>query len=178
MSALERLHVLLPSLGLNETEAVVEAHLERAAKEQRAYADFLADLLGEEAEARRARYLLTRTRLAHLPYHKSFAQFDFSFQPSIDKRQIKELQTLRFLSEASNVIFLGPPGVGKTRLAVALALKAIESGSGAYFITAHDLVSDLGRAAREGSRRPWRHPSPRASHGGYRVPATRSCPRP
>lgn len=150
MSAIARLHVLLPSLGLTETEAVVEAHLERAAKEQRAYADFLADLLGEEAEARRARYLLTRTRLAHLPYHKSFAQFDFSFQPSIDKRQIKELQTLRFLSEASNVIFLGPPGVGKTHLAVALALKAIESGSGAYFITAHDLVSDLGRAAREG----------------------------
>jgi DNA replication protein DnaC len=178
VSAIERLHVLLPSLGLTETEAVVEAHLERAAKEQRAYADFLADLLGEEAHARRARYLLTRTRLAHLPYHKSFAQFDFSFQPSIDKRQIKELQTLRFLSEASNVIFLGPPGVGKTHLAVALALKAIESGSGAYFITAHDLVSDLGRAAREASRRPWRHPSPRASHGGYRVPATRSCPRP
>jgi DNA replication protein DnaC len=96
--------------------------------------------LAEEAEARRARYLLTRTRLAHLPYHKSFAQFDFSFQPSIDKRQIRELQTLRFLHEASNVIFLGPPGVGKTHLAVALALKAIECGSGAHFITAHDLV--------------------------------------
>ena len=149
MSALDRLQVLLPSLGLSEAEAVLEAHLERAAKDQRAYADFLADLLAEEAQARRARYLLTRTRLAHLPYHKSFAQFDFGFQPSLDRRQLKELQTLRFVHEASNVIFLGPPGVGKTHLAVALALQAIEAGFGAYFITAHDLVSDLGNAARE-----------------------------
>jgi DNA replication protein DnaC len=150
MSALDRLHTMLPSLGLTETDGVVEAHLERASKEQQAYADFLADLLGGEVEARRTRYLRTRMRLAHLPYQKSFDQFDFAFQPSLDKRQIKELQTLRFLHEASNVIFLGPPGVGKTHLAVALAVKAIEAGSGAYFITAHDLVSDLGRAAREG----------------------------
>ncbi len=149
MSALDRLHVMLPSLGLMETDALVESHLERASKEQQAYADFLAELLAGEVEARRTRYLRTRMRLAHLPYQKSFAQFDFSFQPSLDKRQIKELQTLRFLHEASNVIFLGPPGVGKTHLAVALAMQAIEAGSGAYFITAHDLVSDLGRAARE-----------------------------
>jgi len=150
MSALDRLHVMLPSLGLMETDALVESHLERTSKEQQAYADFLAELLAGEVEARRTRYLHTRMRLAHLPYQKSFAQFDFSFQPSLDKRQIKALQTLRFLHEASHVIFLGPPGVGKTHLAVALAVQAIESGAGAYFITAHDLVSDLGRAAREG----------------------------
>lgn len=150
MSALERLHVMLPSLGLMETAAVVESHLERASKEQQAYADFLAELLAGEVEARRTRYLRTRMRLAHLPYQKTFDQFDFGFQPSIDKRQIRELQTLRFLHDASNVILLGPPGVGKTHLAVALAMKTVEAGFGAYFITAHDLVSDLGRAAREG----------------------------
>jgi DNA replication protein DnaC len=150
MTAIERLHTMLPSLGLTEADAVMEAHLERAGKEQRAYADFLADLLSGEVEARRERYLRTRMRLAHLPYQKTLEQFDFGFQPSIDKRQIRELQTLRFVHEASNVIFLGPPGVGKTHLAVALATKAIEAGFAAYFITAHDLTSDLGRAAREG----------------------------
>jgi DNA replication protein DnaC len=73
---------------------------------------------------------------------------DFGFQPSIDERQIRELRSLRFVHEASNVVFLGPPGVGKTHLSVALAEAAIQSGFGAYFMTAHDLVTDLGRAYR------------------------------
>lgn len=73
------------------------------------------------------------------------AQFDLTFQPSIDKRQIKDLQTLRFLHEAHNLIFLGPPGVGKTHLAVALAIEVVEAGHSAYFVTAHDPVSDLGQ---------------------------------
>jgi DNA replication protein DnaC len=94
--------------------------------------------------------LKTRLQLAHLPYVKTFEQFDFSFQPSIDERQIRELRTLRFVHEASNVILLGPPGVGKTHLAVALAESAIRAGQAAYFMTAHDVVDDLGRAYREG----------------------------
>jgi DNA replication protein DnaC len=86
----------------------------------------------------------------HFPFVKTFEQFDFGFQPSLDDRQIRELRSLRFIHEASNVIFLGPPGVGKTHLSVALAEEAIRSGLGAYFITAHDLAADLGRAYREG----------------------------
>ena len=74
----------------------------------------------------------------------------FFFQPSIDERQIRELRSLRFVHDASNVIFLGPPGVGKTHLSVAFAEAAIQAGFGAYFITAHDMVTDLGRAYREG----------------------------
>ena len=100
-----------------------------------------------EVEARRTRYLRARLQLAHLPFVKTFEQFDFSFQPSIDERQIRELRTLRFVHEASNVILLG---VGKTHLSVALAEAAIQAGFGAYFITAHDLVTDLSRAYREG----------------------------
>jgi DNA replication protein DnaC len=150
MTVLPHLHAALVTLGLTEIDAVVDGHLERAAKEERAYADFLAELLICEVEARRARYLRTRMRLAHLPYLKTFDQFDFGFQPSIDERQIRELQTLRFVHEASNVILQGPPGVGKTHLSVALGIEAIRAGFGAYFITVHDLVADLGRAYREG----------------------------
>ena len=150
MPTLERLHAHLQSLTLAEADAVLEAHLERAAKEERPYSDFLADLLQVEYDARRVRRVSTRLNLAHLPYRKTLAQFDLGFQPGIDKRQIKDLQTLRFLHEANNVIFLGPPGVGKTHLAVALAIEAVEAGHSAYFVTAHDLVSDLGQATREG----------------------------
>ncbi len=150
MTVITQIHDTLTTLGLTEAQALVESHLEHAAKEETSYAEFLLDLMNCEVEARRNRYLTARMRLAHLPFVKTFDQFDFGFQPSIDERQISELRTLRFVHEASNVILLGPPGVGKTHLSVALAIEGIRSGFGAYFITAHDLVSDLGRAYREG----------------------------
>lgn len=137
-------------LGLKAIEARLENLLEQASKKEPSYADFLQDLLNCEVDARRTRYLRARLQLAHLPFLKTFDQFDFTFQPSIDERQIRELRSLRFIHEASNVILLGPPGVGKTHLSVALAEAAIQSGFGAYFMTAHDLVNDLGRAYREG----------------------------
>ncbi len=101
-------------------------------------------------EARRTWYLRARLQLAHFPFVKTFEQFDFGFQPSLDERQMRELRSLRFIHGASNVIFLGPPGVGKPHLSVALAEEAIRSGLGPYFITANDLAADLGRAYREG----------------------------
>ena len=78
----------------------------------------LAELLGVEVAARRERYLTTRTRLAHLPFQRTFEQFDFAFQPSIDERLVKELANLALVAEATNVLLLGPPGVGKTHLAI------------------------------------------------------------
>jgi DNA replication protein DnaC len=87
--------------------------------------------------------LQTRTRLARLPYRKTLDQFDFVFQPSIDERRIRDFATLRFLEHQENLIFLGPPGVGKTHLAVALGLEAIKNRYSVYFITAHDLVQTL-----------------------------------
>jgi DNA replication protein DnaC len=150
MTPIELLRTALAALSLTAIDARLEALLEEAAKKEPSYADFLLEAINTEADARRKRYLKARLQLAHLPYIKTFDHFDFGFQPSIDERQIRELRTLRFVHEASNVILLGPPGVGKTHLAVALAETAIQSGSGAYFMTAHDLVTDLGRAYREG----------------------------
>ena len=111
-SAVEQLRTTLTALNLTAVEARLEGLLEAAAKKEPSYADFLLEAMSAEADARRQRYLKTRLQLAHLPYVKTFDQFDFGFQPSIDERQIRELRTLRFVHEASNVILLGPPDPG------------------------------------------------------------------
>ena len=87
--------------------------------------------------------------MTHPPFQRTLEQFDFAFQPSIDERQVRELANLAFVPEATNVLFLGPPGVGKTYLAAALALKAIGRGYGAYFVRAYDLTEDLRKARSE-----------------------------
>ncbi len=147
---LARLQTALATLQLAEVDALLENALEQASQQEQTYADFLCALLEAEVEARRTRTLAARMRLAGFPAAKTLSQFDFAFQPSLDERQIRELATLRFVSEASNIIFLGPPGVGKTHLAIGLAVAAIQGGHSAYFVSAHDLVSDLGKAVREG----------------------------
>jgi DNA replication protein DnaC len=148
-SLLERLHGLLDELKMTEADALVEAHLQRASQGDRPYADFLLDLLEAEARARQEERFRQALKRSRLPVLKTLEQFDFAFQPSIDQSQVRELRTLRFVHEAGNVVLLGPPGVGKTHLAIALTVEAIRAGFSAQFITAHDLVSDLGKAARE-----------------------------
>ena len=99
--------------------------------------------------ARRERYLSTRTKLAHLPFQRNMEQFDFAFQPLIDERHVRELASLAFVGDAANILLLGPPGVGKTHLAVALGKMAVERGYGDYFVRAHDLMEDLRKARAE-----------------------------
>lgn len=149
MIALEQLRERLGTLGLCEAATLLDARLESATKHDATYVDFLNSLLEAELAVRKQRYLKARTRLAHLPFHKTLEQFDFSFQPSVDERQIRELASLAFAHEANNVILLGPPGVGKTHLAVGLGIQAITKGLGVYFVTAHELVEDLRKAYAE-----------------------------
>lgn len=149
MIATEKARTHLETLGLVQSAAILDSRLENAAQKSAAYAEFLADLLDAEVAARRERYLKARTRLAHFPFQKALTTFDFSFQPSVDERLIKELAGLSFIHETANIVLLGPPGTGKTHLAVALGIEAIANGSGAYFTTAYALVEDLRRAYEE-----------------------------
>lgn len=146
MLAVERARQQLLTLGLKDAAEALDARLEQAAKGQVSYAEFLVDLLEAELTVRRRRYLETHTKLARLPFRKTLEDFDFSAQPSIDPRQIHELATLNFIAHADNVILLGPPGVGKTHLAVALGLAAIDRGYGVYFtpVNPHRKVDQLG----------------------------------
>lgn len=149
MIAREQARTHLDHLGLMQAAAVLDTRLEVAAQQQLPYADFLADLLAAEVAVRRERYLRTRTRVAHLPFRRTLDQFDFAFQPSVDERHVRELASLSFVAEAANVLLLGPPGVGKTHLAVSLGLCAIDHGYGVYCARAHDLIEDLRRAQAE-----------------------------
>ena len=141
----ERVRDNLGKLRLERIAQVLDNVAEEAARANIPYLDFLDRLLEEEAAARYQRAVAFKTKMARFPFIKTLDQFDFSFQPSIDQRQIKELATLRFIENGENVIFLGPPGVGKTHLAIALGLKAVAQGYGAYFITVHELIDALAR---------------------------------
>lgn len=139
----ERLHAAFQQFGWVRIPETLHALAKEAAKHNLTYLEFLDKLLQEELAAKHERYLRTRTRLAKLPYHKTIDQFDFEFQPSIDERRIRDLATLRFVEHQENVILLGPPGVGKTHLAVALGMEAISQRKTVYFTSAHDLVQTL-----------------------------------
>jgi DNA replication protein DnaC len=139
----ERVRQGLERLRLLRMAEVLNAVSEEASRQNASYIDFLDQLLQAEQSARYERNVEVKLRLSRLPFRKTMADFDYGFQPSIDKRQIAELLTLRFVEQAENVLLLGPPGVGKTHVAVALAVEAIAQGYAAYFVTMQHLVDYL-----------------------------------
>ncbi len=136
----------LDALGLAVARSHLDSAAQRAAAEALTYTHFLGYLLdGELAERHRKRVELN-LQFARFPALKRLDQFDFAAQPGLDRRLVDELATGRFLAEGRNVVLLGPPGVGKTHLAIGLGVRTAELGHRVYFTTAMDLAVKLTRA--------------------------------
>lgn len=146
--AYEQVRSSLEALQMSASLESLDNLLERARVEDLQPIDVLDRILDVELKARHDRRVETNLKFAGLPYRQSLDQFDFEAQPSIDPGLIGRLATLHFLDDGTNVLLLGPPGVGKTALAVGLAIKAIEAGHRIYFIACHDLVARLRKAVR------------------------------
>ena len=124
--------------------------LEEARAAKLSHSVLLERLLAVEVAAVDERRRSSLARFASLPSPFTLADFDFSAQPSVDPSLIAELGTLRFVEDATNVLFIGPPGVGKTMLAVGLGHAAVAAGMRAYYTTAAELAARCHRAALEG----------------------------
>lgn len=146
----QRLREHLAYLKLQAAAEVLAGKLDRAQKDKPSYTAFAEDLLRAEVEATERRRLAGRLRFAHFPVIKRLEDFDFDAQPALDRTLVEELATLRFVEEKANVLMVGPPGVGKTMLALALGYRAVEAGYRVYYTTAADLVARCHKAAIEG----------------------------
>ncbi len=143
------LAALLEKLKFEHLEAQLDAVCEQAANRDLDYKSFLAQALQTEWQGRFQRGIEARLRQSRFPWVKTLEQFDFEFQPSLDRRQVRELAGLSFVERSQNVVLLGPPGVGKTHLAVALGVKAVEAGYSVLFLTLETLITRLVRAKQE-----------------------------
>ena len=143
---LDQVHSHLTYLKLETIDAILDPTLERAMSEHLSPLETIGYLLEMEWKNRVNSTISTRMRYAGFPVKKRIDEFDFSFQPSIDTTLIRDLNTLRFIQQAENVVFLGPPGGGKTHLAIGLGITAIEAGFQVLFINASILIEKLKEA--------------------------------
>jgi DNA replication protein DnaC len=140
----------LAYLRLAAAAEALPGELDHAKANKLGHTAFLERLLAVEVGATELRRRVSLERFASLPSPWRLEDFDFDAQPSVDRNTVNELATLRFLEDATNVLFIGPPGVGKTMLAVGLARASIDAGYRTYYTTAADLVARCHRAALEG----------------------------
>ena len=149
-SVYQRLRGHLAELRLSAAAEALPGALDQASASNLSHTAFLERLLAVEVTATQARRQASLARFACLPAPWQLSDFDFDAQPSVDRKLIAELGTLRFLGDATNVLLIGPPGVGKTMLAVGLGHAAVTAGYRTYYTTAADLAARCHRAAIEG----------------------------
>jgi DNA replication protein DnaC len=137
-------------LNLTHLEAALPQMLDGARAQQWTYETFLERALMAELEGREQKAIARRLKAARIPGKKTLDSFDFAFQPSLSERRLRELADLSFLRTCTNVIFLGPPGTGKTHLSLALADRALSEGYSVLFTTLSDLARTLESASHPG----------------------------
>jgi DNA replication protein len=139
----------LDELNLKRFKENMDTYLDMIATGTKTALDSLYELTQMEMDFRKEQAITGCVKVANFPYLKEINEFDFSFQPSLDKRLIMDLMTLRFLEKAENIIFCGTPGVGKTNLAVSIGIEAAKRRYCVYFISFQDLISQLKKASNE-----------------------------
>ncbi|MFD3622627.1 IS21-like element helper ATPase IstB [Streptomyces sp. NPDC058676] len=145
-----RIRATAVKLGLPHLAEALNQYIQRADEAKMGYLDLLDLVLAEELAVRDDRRFRNGLRLSKLPHHKTLEDYDFSFQPELDPRKVKDLATLSFVEDKANVDLLGPPGVGKTHIAVALAVAACRAGYSIYFTSLDDMVRQLKAAEDQG----------------------------
>lgn len=139
----DRLRDNLQRLKLAQAAEVLDTVAKKAEKQKSSYLSFLDHLLEEEVAAKEKRRVQTAMKTAGLPSAKTIEQYDFTFHKNLKKKEVMSLFDLKFIESHENVIFLGPPGVGKTHLAISLAIKACHHGFKVYFTTMNTLIGKL-----------------------------------
>ena len=139
----------LDALELQRFKENLDAYLDMIASGEKTALDAIYELTNSELDFRKNQAIKGCVKVANFPFLKEINEFDFSFQPSIDKTKIMDLMTLRFIENGENIIFCGTPGVGKTNLAVSIGIEAAKHRYCVYFITFQDLISQLKKAASE-----------------------------
>lgn len=146
---MEKIKNNLSILGLKNTYENIDEYLGNAVANKISITEFINLIFDREAQAKVNRSVENQIKMAGFPQRKTFELFDFDFQPNLDKEKINDLRTLRFIDNNENVVFLGTPGVGKTHLAIALGITAIEHKYSTYFINCHQLIQNLLKANHE-----------------------------
>jgi DNA replication protein DnaC len=145
----QRLRSHLAFLKMGAAAEALPAVLDGARDQNTTPLEAIEQLLAIQVNATESRQQASRLRFANLPAPWTIDDYDFSAQPGVDEKLIRELTTLRFLDDAANILFIGPPGVGKTMLSICLARLTAEAGHKAYFTTCEELVDRLKKATVE-----------------------------
>ncbi len=150
---MEQLQTALKSLRLGAMGGALPMRYQEAKANELDYLEFLERLIEDELAKRKENVLNRRLKAAKFPCLKTLDDFDFDFNPSIQKKTIRELASCRFVYNGQNVLWVGPPGVGKSHLCIALGISAIHNGYTVYYRSAFDLVEDMAESFRMEKRK-------------------------
>lgn len=146
----KQIDIYLKMLSLHRIREIYKEEAENAARTNLDYIDYLKRLLEQQVLTKIERSINRKTQIAGFPQIKRLEEFDFSYQPKINEKLIRQLANLEFLNEAKNIVFLGPPGVGKTHLAISIGIKACQERKRVLFFTAEKITEELAAAEVSG----------------------------
>lgn len=139
----------LEKLKLSKTKENLDSYIDLINNNKKTLVDALYELTNQELEFKDSKAITALVRMAGFPYYKTFDDFEFSFQPTINKEEILDFKNLRFIENKENILFVGSPGVRKTHLATSIGIQAASNRHSTYFISCHDLITNLKKANYE-----------------------------